>query len=124
VLSSGGALAPASRSVAPAAPFAGTDPKELEIRVALRVVVLLSRVTHLEPGDTAPSESTQQGLASKLGVTQGAVSKVLQRLTAADVVRHARHHVMGRSRRMRAYFLTARGLDLARRYQESATDDR
>jgi hypothetical protein len=113
-----GTLSPSSPSPAPSAVEDPADPKQQEIRLALRVVVLLSQTLPLEPGGIAPPGSTQQGIASSLRVTQGAVSKVLQGLVAAEVVRHARHHVAGRTRRMRAYSLTARGLDLARRYRE------
>jgi DNA-binding MarR family transcriptional regulator len=97
---------------------ATTDPKQQEIRLALRLVVHLARMGPLEPGVTTQPESTQQGIASRLGVTQGAVSKVLAELAAVDVVGHARHHVRGRNRRMRAYYLTPRGLDIARRCRE------
>jgi len=92
------------------------DPKQLEIRLALRVVVHLAQVGPLE--FTARPESTQQGIAESLRVTQGAVSKVLRRLSAADVVQHERHHVWTRKRRMQAYSLTPRGLELARRCKE------
>lgn len=92
--------------------------KSEQIRLALRVVVHLARTGPLEPGVIAPQGSTQQGIATSLQVTQGAVSKVLRRLVAADVVRHERHHVNGEDRRMQAYSLTARGSTLARQYRE------
>jgi DNA-binding MarR family transcriptional regulator len=117
-----GTLAASTPSVAHSTAEAAADLRQQQIRLALRVVVHLSRLGPLEPGSTAQPESTQQGMASRLQVTQGAVSKVLRQLGAADVVRHARHHVQGGERRMRAYFLTARGLDLARRYRERVPD--
>lgn len=92
-------------------------PGHEQVRLALRVVVLLSLSERLEPGDVAPPESTQQGMAARLRVTQGAISKVLRRLSASDVVGHERHHVRGEARRMQVYYLTPRGWELATRYR-------
>ncbi len=61
----------------------------------------------------ARPESTQQGIASALSVTQGAVSKILGPLVAAEVVRKERRHVRGQNRRVKTYFLTVRGDRLA-----------
>jgi DNA-binding MarR family transcriptional regulator len=94
------------------------DPRSERIRLALRVVLHLSWTGPLQPGDVAREASTQQGMASSLQVTQGAISKVLLRLVAARMVAHERHHVRGQNRRMQAYSLTPRGADLARRYRE------
>ncbi len=105
---------PGATSLAVGAVSASTlDPQTQQVRLALRVVIHLHRLGPLLPDDTARPESTQRGMARSLGVTQGAVSKVLARLAAVDVVGHARHHVRGESRRMQAYFLTARGAYLA-----------
>jgi DNA-binding MarR family transcriptional regulator len=113
-------LTASSLPVSHSASSESADPKLQEIRLALRIVVHLAQ---LGPMDyTARPEATQQGIASSLQVTQGAVSKVLRRLGAADVVQHERHHVWSRARRMQAYFLTPKGLDIARRFRERATD--
>jgi DNA-binding MarR family transcriptional regulator len=98
------------------------DPRSEQVRLALRVVLHLARTGVLETGETVHAESTQQGMAASLNATQGAVSKVLQRLVAAEVVKHDRHHVWGQGRRMRAYSLTARGAELARRYRAQPSD--
>ena len=58
-------------------------------------------------------------MARGLSATQGAVSKVLRRLTAADVVRPQRRHVPGRSRRVKVYLLTFRGDELVREIQRA-----
>ncbi len=65
--------------------------------------------------------ATQRGIAATLGVTQGAVSKILDGLTAAGVVGRQRTHVPGRDRRVRVYFLTARGEALARVIEQALT---
>jgi DNA-binding PadR family transcriptional regulator len=85
-----------------------------QVRLSLRVVVHLHRAGPPGEDEVARLESTQQGLVRSLGVTQGAVSKILSRLVAAEVIRQERRHVRGLNRRVRAYFLTARGLALAR----------
>jgi hypothetical protein len=83
------------------------------VRLALRVVVQLDRLGPPGPDGSARPEATQDGLASNLGVTQGAVSKVLARLVAAEVVRQERRHVHGVDRRVRVYYLTPQGEGLA-----------
>ena len=109
--------------IAPLVDAAGpSDPKLQQIRLALRIVLHLSHVEPPEGGGSVRPEATQQGIASCLKVTQGAVSKVLQRLEAAEVVRHKSHHVRGGIRRMRAYSLTARGLELVRRSRDRFPD--
>jgi DNA-binding MarR family transcriptional regulator len=90
------------------------SPKEATVRLALRVVVELARRPPPADGGTAQWQSTQQGLAEQLSVTQGAVSKVLARLVAAEVATQERRHVYGVTRRVRVYFLTRQGEELAR----------
>jgi DNA-binding MarR family transcriptional regulator len=91
---------------------------EERIRLSLRIVVLLGRIGPPGEDGVAKPEATQQGIAAVLGVTQGAVSKVLRRLVAAEVVRQERHHVRGQDRRVRIYFLTRRGEGLEREIRE------
>ena len=94
-----------------------------EVRLALRVLLAL-------PGPAAPTgavvvaavTATQEGLASRLAVTQGAVSKVLRQLQAAGVIRRDQGHVTGFLRRVRVYSLTPRGLDLVRAYHRRFGD--
>jgi len=85
-----------------------------QVRLSLRLVVQLSWVG--PPGDdgAARKASTQEGLAEALAVTQGAVSKVLRRLVAAEMVCQERRHVRGVGRRVRVYFLSREGEALAR----------
>jgi len=84
------------------------------VRLALRVVVQLDRLGPPGPDGSARPEATQGGLAVALGVTQGAVSKVLARLAAVDIVAQERRHVRGRDRRVRVYYLSREGVGLAR----------
>ena len=53
--------------------------------------------------------ATQDGLATALAVTQGAISKILTRLAVAGLVSSRLVHVAGRGRRVRVYELTAIG---------------
>lgn len=108
----------ASDVVAKTVAVGGIGFKTEEVRLALRIVLHLAQTGPLQSGDVALQESTQRGIASQLGVTQGAISKVLKRLVAAGVVRSERHHVRGERRRMRAHSLTVRGAEIARRYWE------
>lgn len=99
----------------PRAPVSG--PAQLNderVRLALRVVVRLDRLGPPGPDGTARPEATQVGLAEAIGVTQGAVSKVLSRLAAVNIVAQERRHVPGRDRRVRVYYLSREGTELAR----------
>jgi len=88
------------------------------VRLSLRIVVQLDRWRPPSDGGSARWESTQQGLAARLSATQGAVSKVLSRLVAADVVYGGLRHVHGLDRRTRVYYLTAQGAGLAREIEQ------
>jgi len=88
------------------------------VRLALRVVVQLDRLGPPGPDGSARPEATQDGLATTLGVTQGAVSKVIARLIAVNVVAQERRHVRGRDRRVRVYYLSPEGEGLAHRIEE------
>lgn len=92
--------------------------KEEQVRLSLRIVVLLSQIGPPGADGVAKSESTQRGMAQVLSVTQGAVSKVVNRLVIAGVILRERHHVRGQGRRVRIYFLTSRGEGLAREIRE------
>ena len=72
--------------------------RDQRVRLALRIVVRLHRVGVPGPDGEARPESTQECVALALSVTQGAVSKVLARLVAVDVVGVESRHVRGRVR--------------------------
>ncbi len=85
-----------------------------DIRLSLRIIAHLAQVGPPGSDDVARPESTQQGIARALSVTQGAVSKILVPLVAVEFVRRERRHVRGQSRRVNVYFLTVRGDSLAK----------
>jgi hypothetical protein len=87
---------------------------EERVRLSIKVVVILDHWRPTDNNGSARREMTQQGLAVTLSVTQGAISKVLNRLVAADMVRTDRRHVAGLARRVRVYSLTRDGETLAR----------
>ena len=93
-----------------------------QVRLALRVILHLSRVGRPWPDDIARPESTQRGVAESLHATQGAISKVLHRLSAVDVVGHSRRHVQGQDRRVHTYYVTVKGEELAKRYRAKYGD--
>jgi DNA-binding MarR family transcriptional regulator len=101
------------------APVTGpSGPNEDRVRLSLRILAHLARVGPLGSDEVASPESTQQGIARALSVTQGAVSKILGPLVAAEVIRRERRHVRGKDRRVKVYFLTVRGDELAKKVQE------
>jgi DNA-binding transcriptional ArsR family regulator len=89
-----------------------------QVRLSLRLVVQLSWVGPPGEDGDARKESTQEGLSQALSVTQGAVSKVLRRLVAAEIVCRERRHVRGVDRRVRVYFLSRQGETLAREIRD------
>ena len=97
------------------------DPGLGEARVARRLVLHLARQPRLGPDDIAPPTMTQAGMAEALGVTQGAVAKIVIRLSAAGVIRTAREHVQGAPRRLKVYTLTGPGEMLAHELRVRAT---
>ena len=82
--------------------------------LAARVILHLSRLGPLGPNDVASLEFTQQGMVATLGVRQGSLVKVLQRLRAGEAVSVERRYVTGASQRLKVYRLTALGESLAR----------
>jgi DNA-binding MarR family transcriptional regulator len=87
------------------------------VRLSLRIVLHLSDLGPLPSDGVARPGATQQGMARELCSTQSAVSKILARLTAAEVVRRERRHVRGENRRVLVYSLTVRGDLLANEIQ-------
>lgn len=118
----GGFLHPPAAVTATVASSEPSGANAEQIRLALRVILHLSRIGRPLPDDIARPESTQRGVADSLRTTQGAISKVLHRLSAVDVVGHSRGHVRGQDRRVHTYYVTAKGEELARRYREKYGD--
>ena len=85
------------------------------VDVSMRLLVHLGYQPAATNGAAAAVGSTQRGMERDLGVSQGAISKVLDRLVAVGVVRYERGHVVGEPRRQRVYRLTERGEAIARR---------
>lgn len=106
---------------APSAPPIPGGPGERHRQEVLLALRLLLTLTAAPPPDggvvVAAYAATQEGLASKLAVTQGAVSKVLRQLRAAGVIRRDKGHVAGFSRRVGLYSLTPRGTALVQTYR-------
>ncbi|MCI4320438.1 MAG: hypothetical protein L3K23_09995 [Thermoplasmata archaeon] len=88
-----------------------------EARAARRLVLRLARLPRLGPDDTPPPEFTQAGLAANLGITQGAVAKIVARLTAAGALEESSRRVQGNYRRFKVYTLTGMGESLAHELQ-------
>lgn len=84
-------------------------PMDDQTQLSIRIVAHLARVGPPSESGLVRQESTQQGMAVALAVTQGAVSKVLEKLVAVELVRREQLHVPGRVRRVRVYSLTRRG---------------
>ncbi|HYK93129.1 MAG TPA: MarR family winged helix-turn-helix transcriptional regulator [Thermoplasmata archaeon] len=103
---------------APGSPGFDSIPASDLVRLSMRVLVHLSYQPSLRWDDTPGDGGTQLGISRELAVTQGAVSKVLERLVAASQVRYERGHVIGQRRRQRVYRLTQTGELLAHRIRE------
>jgi|SRR5579863_4859194 DNA-binding MarR family transcriptional regulator len=84
-----------------------------EARAARRLVLRLAHLPRLGPDDTPLPEFTQAGLAASLRITQGAVAKIVARLTAAGALNETSRRVQGNYRRFKVYTLTGMGESLA-----------
>ncbi len=92
------------------------------IGLAARVILHLARLGRIGVNDVAGVEFTQQGMAAALGVRQGSLVKVLQRLRAGDVVSMERRYVAGADRHLKVYRLTALGESTARNLQRRSLE--
>ncbi len=84
------------------------------LRVSQRIVLHLASLGTLGHDEIAPVGFTQIGMSEVLGVRQNALTNVLRRLVAANVVAEDVRHVRGQPRRLKVYRLTSRGELLAR----------
>jgi PKD repeat protein/DNA-binding MarR family transcriptional regulator len=122
---SAGTTAPPSREIVPpaasvdpgAAPSATApagQPTTEALRISQRIVLHLAAQGALGPDEVASPGFTQAGISRALGVRQNALTNVLRRLVAAEVVVEDVRHVRGQPRRLKVYRLTSRGQALAR----------
>ena len=79
-----------------------------------RILLVLAREGRLGDDTLVRPVRTQAGLVDALASNQSAVSKVLRRLVAAELLTEERRHVAGRNQRLKVYALTRRGEQLAR----------
>lgn len=113
--SPGGTLEPASAAPLSAPTEVPRAGLAAERQLALRLIrYLATHPSALGDGSDPLRAHTQGALAAELGVTRGAVSKVLRRLDAAGIVASESAHVPGSGRRMRVYRLTSRGERIGR----------
>ncbi|HEV2317755.1 MAG TPA: PKD domain-containing protein [Thermoplasmata archaeon] len=107
---------------APAPPEANVEEKTVEEdasrterrRISEEIVVHLLSLGRLTADEIPDPLRTQQGMVARLDVPQNVLSPVLRRLTDGGVVHSELRHVRGRSRRLKVYALTDRGIELAR----------
>jgi DNA-binding MarR family transcriptional regulator len=97
-----------------APPNPGVRVSSDQIRLSERILIVLAREGRLGEDSPVRSVRTQAGLVGALGSSQSAVSKVLRRLVAAELLTEERRHVPGSSQRLKVYTLTRRGELLAR----------
>jgi len=104
-----GPPSPAPPVLAPSPP-----PTTDALRISQRIVLHLGSQGALGPHEVAPIGFSQPGMSKALGIRQNALTNVLRRLVAADVVVEDVRHVQGQPRRLKVYQLTPRGEALAR----------
>ncbi len=84
------------------------------LRLSQRVILHIYMQGRLSPGEIAPFDLCQRGMTERLSVSQGSLTKSLQRLRVAGVVVDDRRHVAGMQRRLKVYRLSPLGETLAR----------
>ena len=117
---------PQSPSPEPGPPAAPPSIVSRRADTAGRVIVHLASLGRLANDDVAKRGYTQGGIVDALGIPQGTIAKVLDRLEAADVVETSTRHVSGEPRRLKVYRLTALGESVARelRLRRTGGDER
>lgn len=104
---------PASADVAPAVSLGtGRDPSPY-LRVSQRILMHLASEPRLRPGDIGLPSLTQAGMSAELEVGQGTLSRTLNRLVSAGLVRATRVHVQSMPTRLKVYQLTPHGEAIA-----------
>jgi len=109
--------AEAPEGTTPAGPPLRTRPgsaAESTLRLSQRILLHLMQQGTLEARELAGLARTQVGMGRTLGASQSAISNVLSRLAAAGVIGSELRHVAGHPRRLRVYYLTPTGGELAR----------
>jgi PKD repeat protein len=102
---------PESMDVASSAPQSSREDSR---RLSERILVHLYWYGRPTSDGVARPDSSQAGMARRLGVGQNSISKSLQRLVDAGLVSMELRHVPGAPRRLRTYALTSRGEATAR----------
>jgi len=110
----------AGRSARSASSSGGSHGEQFEVMgsASERVLEALYRAGAVVGGpmdrDVVPLAFTQVGLSSDLGVPQSSFARGLLRLVERGALLQSRRRVEGATRSLKAYLLTARGLELAR----------
>ncbi len=99
----------------PAPPVVAAAPRMSDGATAAgRVIAHLYALGRLGEDEVASPGFTQRGMGEKLGLRQGTLAKVLDRLATTGVVTSDRRHVTGEPRRLNVYRLTPLGDSIAR----------
>ena len=109
------AVAALPPEAAPGAPPRDAAPAASLVRLSQRILVHLAHHGPRGAEGSVDEAATQRGIGGALGATQGALSSVLRRLEDGGAITSEKLHVRGRSRRVKVYRLTPRGVELARR---------
>jgi len=86
--------------------------------IGMRIVVHLSRSSRFQEDYVCPRETTQDGIAEKLGIGRGHAASELRVLIKRKLVKFELKHIPGVGIRKRAYFLTPAGEILAKQVKE------
>ena len=84
------------------------------VQLSHLIIAHLARLPAISPNDLGTVDRTQAGMAQRFSASQSAVSNVIARLSAAGVVTGESRHVRGAARRLKVYWLTPLGENLAR----------
>lgn len=87
-------------------------------RTSERVLTHLFGQGRTPAEEVAPESKAQSGIGAAVGVSQSALTHVLSRLEAGQLISVHRRHVVGRDRRLKTYELTPKGESIARELWE------
>ncbi|MGA1848111.1 MAG: AAA family ATPase [Thermoplasmatota archaeon] len=98
------------------------DLKKTKLHSDERVLLFISEFSGKRELWDVPSEVTQKGISSRLGILENNVSRSLKRLSGDGLIDSELKHVKGEKRRQKAYFLSQKGEKVVSTLKERLED--
>jgi DNA-binding MarR family transcriptional regulator len=95
---------------------------EFDLTVNERILLHLRGCDRFDGAAEVSDELTQKGIAEGIGISISHVPRSIKKLIQQSLVKERKEHILGRNRRMKAYFLTETGFERARSIKNRIAD--